>query len=246
MLIYKFLTEKKENRFMLNTIFGGIFDTQSTTVISVWKFLLCVGVALVIGVILAAVYSYKNRYTKSFLVTLAILPAIVCVVIMMVNGNVGAGVAVAGAFSLVRFRSVPGTAKEIGAIFLAMAAGLIAGMGYLGYAVLFTVVLCGCMLLYNKLSFGSRKNVQETKVLHITIPEDLDYTGVFDEVLEKYTSSHELVQVKTTNMGSLFRLTYELVLSSADVEKELIDKLRCRNGNLEISVSRKETTVNEL
>ena len=148
---------------MLNTIFGGIFDTQSTTVISVWKFLLCVGVALVIGVILAAVYSYKNRYTKSFLVTLAILPAIVCVVIMMVNGNVGAGVAVAGAFSLVRFRSVPGTAKEIGAIFLAMAAGLIAGMGYLGYAVLFTVVLCGCMLLYNKLSFGSRKNVPETK-----------------------------------------------------------------------------------
>lgn len=231
---------------MLNTIFGGIFDTQSTTVISVWKFLLCVGVALVIGVILAAVYSYKNRYTKSFLVTLAILPAIVCVVIMMVNGNVGAGVAVAGAFSLVRFRSVPGTAKEIGAIFLAMAAGLIAGMGYLGYAVLFTVVLCGCMLLYNKLSFGSRENVPETKVLHITIPEDLDYTGVFDEVLEKYTSSHELVQVKTTNMGSLFRLTYELVLSSADVEKELIDKLRCRNGNLEISVSRKETTVNEL
>lgn len=231
---------------MLNTIFGGIFDTQSTAVISVWKFLLCVGVALVIGVILAGVYSYKNRYTKSFLVTLAILPAIVCVVIMMVNGNVGAGVAVAGAFSLVRFRSVPGTAKEIGAIFLAMAAGLIAGMGYLGYAVLFTVVLCGCMLLYNKLSFGNRKNVPETKVLHITIPEDLDYTGVFDEVLEKYTSSLELVQVKTTNMGSLFRLTYELVLSSADVEKELIDKLRCRNGNLEISVSRKETTVNEL
>lgn len=231
---------------MLNTIFGGIFDTQSTAVISVWKFLLCVGVALVTGVILAGVYSYKNRYTKSFLVTLAILPAIVCVVIMMVNGNVGAGVAVAGAFSLVRFRSVPGTAKEIGAIFLAMAAGLIAGMGYLGYAVLFTAVLCGCMLLYNQLSFGSRRNAQEAKVLHITIPEDLDYTGVFDEVLEKYTSSHELVQVKTTNMGSLFRLTYELVLSSADVEKELIDKLRCRNGNLEISVSRKETTVNEL
>ena len=231
---------------MLNTIFGGIFDAQSTVVISVWKFLLCVGVALVTGGILAGVYSYKNRYTKSFLVTLAILPAIVCVVIMMVNGNVGAGVAVAGAFSLVRFRSVPGTAKEIGAIFLAMAAGLIAGMGYLGYAVLFTAVLCGCMLLYNQLSFGSRRNVQEAKVLHITIPEDLDYTGVFDEVLEKYTSSHELVQVKTTNMGSLFRLTYELVLSSADVEKELIDKLRCRNGNLEISVSRKETTVNEL
>lgn len=231
---------------MLNTIFQGIFDTQSTVVISVPEFLLCIGVTLVIGLILAVVYTYRNRYTKSFLVTLAMLPAIVCVVIMMVNGNVGAGVAVAGAFSLIRFRSVPGTAKEIGAIFLGMCAGLIAGMGYLGYAVLFTVVLCGVMMLYNKLDFGGRKNGEKYKVLHITIPEDLDYTGVFDEVLGEYTSSHELVQVKTTNMGSLFRLTYNLVLNSLEDEKELIDKLRCRNGNLEISVSRSETAAYEL
>lgn len=231
---------------MLNTIFQGIFDTQSTVIISVPKFLLCIGVTLVIGLILAAVYTYRNRYTRSFLATLALLPAIVCVVIMMVNGNVGAGVAVAGAFSLVRFRSVPGTAKEIGAIFLGMCAGLIAGMGYLGYAVLFTVVLCGMMMLYNRLDFGSRKNGEKYKVLHITIPEDLDYTGAFDEVLGEYTSSHELVQVKTTNMGSLFRLTYNLVLNSSEEEKELIDKLRCRNGNLEISVSRMETVAYEL
>ena len=231
---------------MLNTIFKGIFDTQSTAIISVSEFLLCIGVTLVIGLILAGVYTYRNRYTKSFLVTLALLPAIVCVVIMMVNGNVGAGVAVAGAFSLVRFRSVPGTAKEIGAIFLGMCAGLIAGMGYLGYAVLFTVVLCGVMMLYSRLDFGSRKNGEKYKVLHITIPEDLDYTGAFDEVLGKYTSSHELVQVKTTNMGSLFRLTYNLVLNSSEEEKELIDKLRCRNGNLEISVSRRETAAYEL
>lgn len=231
---------------MLNTIFQGIFDTQSTVIISVPEFMLCIGVTLVIGLILAWVYTYRNRYTKSFLVTLALLPAIVCVVIMMVNGNVGAGVAVAGAFSLVRFRSVPGTAKEIGAIFLGMCAGLIAGMGYLGYAVLFTVVLCGVMMLYSRLDFGSRKNDEKYKVLHITIPEDLDYTGVFDEVLGEYTSSHELVQVKTTNMGSLFRLTYNLVLNSSEEEKELIDKLRCRNGNLEISVSRMETAAYEL
>lgn len=231
---------------MLNTIFKGIFDTQSTAIISVSEFLLCIGVTLVIGLILAVVYTYRNRYTKSFLVTLALLPAIVCVVIMMVNGNVGAGVAVAGAFSLVRFRSVPGTAKEIGAIFLGMCAGLIAGMGYLGYAVLFTVVLCGVMMLYSRLDFGSRKNGEKYKVLHITIPEDLDYTGAFDEVLGEYTSSHELVQVKTTNMGSLFRLTYNLVLNSSEEEKELIDKLRCRNGNLEISVSRRETAAYEL
>lgn len=231
---------------MLNTIFQGIFDTQTTNVISVSDFLLCIAVSLALGLVLAAVYTYKTRYTKSFLTTLALLPAIVCVVILMVNGNVGTGVAVAGTFSLVRFRSVPGTAKEIGAIFLAMCAGLIAGMGYLGYAVLFTVVLCAILFLYNLLDFGSRKNGERYKVLHITIPEDLDYTGAFDEVLDKYTASHELVQVKTTNMGSLFRLTYNLVLKSPEEEKELIDKLRCRNGNLEISVSCKETVTCEL
>ena len=231
---------------MLNNIFQGIFDVQTTVVISVWNFILCVGVALVIGLILAGGYTYRNRYTKSFLVTLAMLPAVVCVVIMMVNGNVGAGVAVAGAFSLVRFRSVPGTAKEIGAIFLAMCAGLICGMGYLGYALLFTLVMSGITLLYSRFEFGSRKNRERYKVLHITIPEDLDYTGVFDEILDKYTSSHELVQVKTTNMGSLFRLTYNLVLNGNEAEKELIDKLRCRNGNLEISISCKETVNCEL
>lgn len=231
---------------MLNTIFQGIFDTQTTSVVAVSQFLLCIAVSLGVGLLLSAVYCFRSRYTKSFLVTLAMLPAIVCVVILMVNGNVGTGVAVAGAFSLVRFRSVPGTAKEIGAIFMAMCAGLIAGMGYLGYAVLFTVVLCGVTLLYNRLDFGSRKNGERYKVLHITVPEELDYTGAFDELLDEYTSAHELVQVKTTNMGSLFRLTYELVLNSPAEEKELIDKLRCRNGNLEISVSRKETVVSEL
>lgn len=231
---------------MLNSLFQGIFDSQTVNVISVADFLLCLAVSLLVGLLLAGVYTYKNRYTKSFLVTLAMLPAVVCVVIMMVNGNVGTGVAVAGAFSLVRFRSVPGTAKEIGAIFLAMCTGLIAGMGYLGYAVLFAVVLSIITILYNTFDFGSRKKAEFYKVLHITIPEDLDYTGVFDEVLDEYTSSHELIQVKTANMGSLFRLTYNLTLNSIGAEKELIDKLRCRNGNLEISVSRKETTTYEL
>lgn len=231
---------------MMNTIFGGIFDSSFTSVITVWDFLLCVAVSLLIGLLLAGIYSYKNRYTKGYLVTLAILPAVVCVVIMMVNGNIGTGVAVAGAFSLVRFRSAPGTAKEIGALFLAMCTGLIAGMGYLGYAVLFALILGGVMLLYNKFDFGAKKSQGKYKVLHITIPEDLDYTGVFDEILERYTASHELVQVKTTNMGSLFKLTYHMVLNSTEEEKELIDKLRCRNGNLEISISHQETAVCEL
>ena len=178
--------------------------------------------------------------------TLALLPAVVCVVIMMVNGNVGTGVAVAGAFSLVRFRSVPGSAKEICIIFLAMGTGLVVGMGYLGYAFLFAILLGGMTVVYSRLGFGARKKGSLYKTLRITIPEDLDYTGVFDPILKEYTSDFELTQVRTTHMGSLFRLTYDLTLSSPGIEKELIDKLRCRNGNLEITVSKQETTIAEL
>ena len=231
---------------MLNQMFRGIFDTDMTDVIAVQDFLLCVGCSLVIGLILAVAYMCGTRYTKSFVATLAILPAVVCVVIMMVNGNVGTGVAVAGAFSLVRFRSAAGSAKEIGAIFLAMGTGLVAGMGYLGYAFLVAVLLGGVSLLYHRLDFGAGKKQDRYKTMHITIPEDLDYSGVFDKILQKYTTECELVQVKTTNMGSLFRLTYNLTLRSRDQEKEMIDKLRCRNGNLEITVSKQETIIGEL
>ncbi len=227
-------------------LFQGIFDTDGTRVIAPSEFLLCICSALVIGLILAAFYMYRTRYTKSFVATLALLPAVVCVVIMMVNGNVGTGVAVAGAFSLVRFRSVPGSAKEIGAIFLAMGAGLIVGMGYLGYAFLCTVVLGFVSALYGRLDFGAQKKMILYKTLHITIPEDLDYMDVFEPILKEYTSACELTQVKTTNMGSLFRLTYDVTLKDVGKEKEMIDKLRCRNGNLEISISKQETSVSEL
>ncbi|MBQ7944543.1 MAG: DUF4956 domain-containing protein [Lachnospiraceae bacterium] len=231
---------------MLDTLFRGLFDTDMSSVISVTDFLLCVGGSLVIGMILAIAHMYRSRYTKSFLVTLALLPAVVCVVIMMVNGNVGAGVAVAGAFSLVRFRSVPGTAKEITMLFLAMGAGLIAGMGYLGFAFLFTVIMCIFSVLYNMMDFGTKKNAVLYKTLNITIPEDLDYSEVFEDILKEYTAACELVRVKTTNMGSMFRLTYDITLRDIAREKEMIDKLRCRNGNLEISISKQETTVAEL
>lgn len=231
---------------MIDSLFQGIFDTDMTTVISVTDFLLCVGTALVVGLVMAFSYMFRTRYTKSFVITLALLPAVVCVVIMMVNGNVGAGVAVAGAFSLVRFRSVPGTAKEIATIFLAMGAGLICGMGYLGYAVLFTVLMCIIFVVYNNLDFGAKKNTAIYKSFRITIPEDLDYTNVFEEVFKDYTSSCELVKVKTINMGSMFRLTYDVVLKDPSKEKELIDKLRCRNGNLEINVTKQDTVNTEL
>lgn len=231
---------------MVDLLFQGIFDTDMTKVITITDFLLCIGVALIVGLILAFAHMYRSRYTKSFIVTLALLPAVVCVVIMMVNGNVGAGVAVAGAFSLVRFRSVPGTAKEITMLFLAMGAGLIAGMGYLGFAMLFTIVMCAFCIFYNYLDFGTRKNAARYKTLTITIPEDLDYTGVFEDILKEHCMSYDLVRVKTTNMGSLFRLTYDFVMKKEGNEKKMIDQLRCRNGNLEISVSRQETTVAEL
>lgn len=231
---------------MLENIFKGLFDSALTTVISVSDFLLCMGASLVIGIVMALAYMYRTRYTKSFVVTLALLPAVVCVVIMMVNGNVGTGVAVAGAFSLVRFRSVPGTAKEIGTLFLAMGAGLIAGMGYLGYAALFTLIMCAMFMLYNRLDFGAKKNADTYKTIQITIPEDLDYSGVFDDIFGEYTTSYELSHVKTTNMGSMFKLTYNISLRDVRKEKEMVDKLRCRNGNLEINISKQETTAGEL
>ena len=183
---------------MFNSLFRGIFDTDMTSVISVSDFLLCIGCALVIGLILAATYMYRTRYTKSFVITLAILPSVVCVVIMMVNGNVGAGVAVAGAFSLVRFRSVPGTAKEIGVLFLAMGTGLITGMGYLGYAFLFAIILSAVNILYNHFDFGARENGNLYKTLRITIPEDLDYSGVFEDLFQSYASSWDVGRILRT------------------------------------------------
>lgn len=231
---------------MLENLFKGLFDTELTAVISVTDFLICLLASLVIGVLITSAYMYRTRYTKSFVITLALLPAVVCVVIMMVNGNVGTGVAVAGAFSLVRFRSVPGTAKEICTLFLAMGAGLIAGMGYIGFALLFSVLMSVAFVAYNRLDFGSKKNSETFKTITITIPEDLNYTEIFNDIFSEFTASNLLVKVKSTNMGSMFKLTYNIELRDVTREKEMIDKIRCRNGNLEIVVSRQETTVTEL
>lgn len=229
----------------MDSLFNGIFDTTLTNVINVSDFLLCVAVSIVIGIIFAAVFSFKANSSKSFLITLALLPATVCVVIMMVNGNIGTGVAVAGAFSLVRFRSAPGSAKEIAAIFLAMASGLIAGMGYLAYSALFAVTLCAAYLVFNAFSFRSKSRIIE-KTLNITIPENLDYNGVFDDIFEEYLKSAELISVKTSGLGSLYKLKYDITLKDPAKEKEMIDALRCRNGNLEICCSIRETNSLEL
>ena len=229
----------------MENILTGLTQTQAAD-ISMAQFALSGAAAFLLGLVIAFTYMYNTRYTKSFVVTLALLPAIICVIIIMVNGSVGTGIAVAGAFSLVRFRSVPGTAKEICALFLAMASGLVAGTGYLGIAAMFTAVMCLAFIILNKLDLGSKKNSDKYKSFRIMVPEDLDYTGVFENVFEEYTSSYELVQVRKTNMGSMFRLTYDVVLRDPSKEKELIDKIRCRNGNLEINVSRQATSATEL
>ena len=229
----------------MDVFFKGIFDNGLTQTIGVGDFLLCLGVSLLLGLFMAAAYMLEREHTKSFLVTLALLPAVVCVVIMMVNGNIGAGVAVAGAFSLVRFRSAPGSAKEIVTIFLAMGAGLIAGMGYLGFAVLFTVVMCAMFTVYNLLAENAKGEALQ-KTVKITIPEDLDYPNVFEEVFSEYTKKCELVKVKTVNMGSMFRLTYDITLKDLSLEKQMIDRIRERNGNLEIMISKRETPSSEL
>ena len=192
--------------------------------------------SLVIGVFIAFMYTIKNSYSKSYIITLALLPAIVQMVIMMVNGNIGAGVAVAGTFSLVRFRSAPGTGKEITSIFLAMAVGLATGMGYIGLAAIFAVIITLANLILIGSGFGNGS--AEEKTLKITVPEGLDFEGIFDDIFARYTTKAELCEVKTSGMGSLYKLNYSVVMRNRASTKGMIDEMRQRNGNLEISCSR--------
>ncbi len=230
---------------MFSEVFTSIFSTQTSMDITLIDFFTCMASAIVLGVFMAKVYSFKERSSKGFVVTLALLPISVAMVIIMVNGNIGAGVAVAGAFSLVRFRSMPGTAKEIIAIFTAMCTGLTVGMGYIGFAIVFSVLACVFSLVLNTTNFGEEKE-NNSRTLQITIPENLNYTNTFDDIFENFTKSAKLISAKTTNMGSLFKLSYEIELKDASLEKQLIDELRCRNGNLEIIIGKQEMFVNVL
>lgn len=203
------------------------------------SFFVCMIISIVLGLALALLYMYKNKYTQSFVITLAMLPVVVQLVITLVNGNLGAGVAVAGTFSLVRFRSAPGTAKEIIMIFLAMAIGLATGMGYALLAVIFFVVTALFLMALTLSGFGAASASE--RELKITIAENLDYEGLFDDLLDKYTKSYELEKVKTSNMGTLYELQYKIVLKDENVPKAFIDELRCRNGNLNILCGRVAT-----
>lgn len=220
----------------MDKIFNSIFASETQNAISAELFLLCMAVALVLGACFAFSFSRFNRSSLSFLSALALLPCAVCVVIMTVNGNVGMGVAVAGAFSLVRFRSAQGTAKEICAIFAAMCCGLMLGAGYIAYSAIFTIVMCVALVFVNRFSLNEFEK-SKTRVLKITIPEDLDYPSAFNESFALFTEKQTLLGVKTSDMGSLLKLTYEVCLKNGVSEKKFIDNLRLYNGNLEISLS---------
>lgn len=214
-----------------------LFQSIMTGTLTVQSFMISLAVALVLGAIMALALSFKARHSTGFLISIATLPAIVAVIIMMVNGSLGASVAVAGAFSLVRFRSNPGTAREISAVFLAMAVGLACGIGYPGFATLFAIIIMIALLVYDKIPALNGRNGSLARTLRVTVPEDLDYTGVFDDIFNAYTSDIRLTGIKTTNLGSLNKLTYDVTLKEAGSEKKMIDEIRTRNGNLEISVS---------
>ena len=229
---------------MFESVFG-VTDTATTSTVSLVPFLASVGVALALGLALALIYCFRSRHTRSFVITMVTLPAIVAVVITMINGNIGAGIAVAGSFSLVRFRSVPGQARDIAFVFLAMCVGLVCGMGYLGIAGIVTALIGGVNLLLQATGFG-RAGATVDRTLRITVPEDLDHPHLFDDLFDRFTTYHELRSVKTTNMGSLYKLIYNVGLSDPDQERAFIDELRCRNGNLEIALSHQEVASDEI
>lgn len=214
-------------------IFGSIMTEAAVTGAAFIIATLC---SLAIGFFIAFMYTINNSYSKSFIITLTLLPAIVQVIIMLVNGNIGAGVAVAGTFSLVRFRSAPGSGKEITSIFLSMAVGLATGMGYVGIAAMFAVIITLANLILSNSSFGEGKSMEKT--VKITVPEGLDFEGIFDDIFEKYTTKAELEDVRTSGMGSLYKLSYSIVMRGKASTKGMIDEMRQRNGNLEISCSR--------
>ena len=224
----------------MESIFSSIFTGSLT----LGQFMLAVVASMFMGLILAIVFMYRNVYTKSFITALVLIPAVETVVIMLVNDNLGVGLSVAGSFALIRFRSVKGTAKELVAVFIAMTIGIVCGTGFVGLAAVFTILLCIVMFVLTYTDFGSEKGDHRT--LKITIPESLNYDDIFEDILDRYCLSHELVSIKTLTLGSLFRLEYDLHMKDQTKVKEMIDELRTRNGNLEILCSKPATDREEL
>ena len=219
---------------------GSVLDNG----LGIGPVLICMAASVVYGIAVAAVYMTGRHYNTNFVITLALLPVTVEIIVMIANGNIGAGIAVAGAFTLVRFRSIPGNSRDMGAIFFAMAIGFVTGMGYLFLGLVFLLINGGMNLVLSALRFGGGR--QKVRVLRITIPENMDYDGLFDSVFAGYAESAELEQVKTTNMGSLYEFTYHIRLKEPEATRNFVDALRTLNGNLNISIGREHSEQTEL
>lgn len=216
----------------------NFFDSIFGDTINAGSIFLMVGVALATGVILSLLMSLRLRSSKGFFITCALLPAVVALIISLVNGYIGTGVgiAIAGAFGLVRFRSAQGKAEEIALLFISAATGFAFGAGYLAYGAIFGIGMAGIYDLLTMLPIWNNKKFKKEKMLKITIPESLDYPDVFEGSFSHFLHDYELISVKTTGMGSMFRLSYRIVMKNEKEEKEMIDELRTKNGNLEISL----------
>ena len=215
-------------------MFNTIFDSTASG-LDIGTMLVCAGMGILLGIIIALVHKFTSRCSKDFLITLATLPVLVSVVMIMINGSLGTSIAILGSFSLIRFRSIPGSAKELLSVFFAMAIGLALGMGHVFFAAVFTVIVSMMIVIYSKVKLFNDGKVEQ--ILKITIPEDLDYTKAFNEEFKKFTSSHKLLKTKTVNMGSLYKVSYFVTLKRNVNEKEFLDAIRVKNCNLQVLLS---------
>ncbi len=213
-----------------------MFTSIYSSSVTAQEFFSMAAAAVLCGTLYAWIMARRVRSTKRFFIVVSMIPFVVGAVITFVNGNIGTGVAIGGAFSLIRFRSAPGSADEIAAILIAMGAGIAFGMGYLAYGVIILLALALLYFLFASLGLFDSKPMQEEQLLKITVPESLEYADMFDEIFSRYLKSAERLGVKTTGMGSMFRLSYLIRMKDSKAEKAFIDELRTRNGNLEISL----------
>ena len=223
-----------------------MFNSIYSATVTSNEFFIMAAVSLITGFVYSWLMSFRIRSTKRFFIVTSLVSFVVAAVITFVNGNIGAGVAIGGAFSLIRFRSAQGSADEIAAILIAMGSGIAFGMGYLAYGVLIMLGLSVLFFLFSLLPIFEHKSLAKDKLLRITIPESLDYSDVFNEIFSRYLKTYETAGIKTTNMGSMFRLSYKIQMKNEAEEKALIDEIRTKNGNLEVAITPYADTQNTL
>lgn len=229
---------------MLENIFTSTLSSTATD-LTLTNAMITIVISIILGGLISLTYMYTNRsgFSQNFTLTMVLLPTIVAIIILLIGSNIARAFSLAGAFSIIRFRSAPGDPKDIAYVLFTMAAGLAVGTGYYGYAILFTIILCVMMIILNQLNFGSRKTTQ--RMLKVTIPENLSYEEAFQEVFQRFGVKHELKKIRTTELGSLYELIYTVTMQSSTDQKAFLDEIRCRNGNLDLSLTMSPSPINE-